>query len=60
MILAFWHFHKWAKWELLEKGELFGSETRRPEEDMSIGSYEIQRRVCNVCGMAQLRMERGE
>jgi hypothetical protein len=46
--------HEWTKWKTIETGHLdIRDETGKPL--FVTGNFEIQHRVCETCGMSQLR-----
>jgi hypothetical protein len=59
--MACWGFHKWGKWETVSSGKMIartdaiGLPVHNPDEGAVIGAYEHQKRVCQECGMSQLR-----
>ena len=47
-------FHKWAKWEDVEEGDIYDSLNPNPNK-RPIGFYVIQQSLCTVCGKKRLR-----
>ena len=45
------HFHRWTLWEVTEAGEIID------RSSVKKGSYWIQRRRCEKCGLVQHRRE---
>lgn len=58
---CFWR-HKWKKWEAIATGRFYTQEdailAQGEEPKLFRGSYEKQRRECEVCGKSQLREAR--
>jgi len=51
------HFiHDWGKWEVLGKGDLY--DLRLNDDDIIVGSYTEQRKMCLTCGIVKDRIER--
>lgn len=49
--------HKWKKWEVKEQGDLtrWSTVTKR---DLLVGTYMIQERECDVCGLKEIKSSR--
>jgi hypothetical protein len=47
-------FHKWAKWEIVEKGNITTINHTAKTTDKT-GFFEVQRRECDRCGLVQFK-----
>lgn len=54
--MKLFHKHKWTKWKVIEKGEIFKT-YRFINKTLKIGNYLIQQRECEDCGKIQLKEE---
>ena len=57
---CWWYRHYWEKWTVIEKGKRVAREDSLGlpmdgKTPIFVGSYEIQRRECVLCGKSQLR-----
>lgn len=46
-------FHKWLKWATTSRGEIIAVPNHNP-----VGTFEVQRRECALCGKSEIRNQR--
>jgi len=58
--MCFWWWdHKWAKWEILDEGQIITTTVLFQEKPLGVitGRWIRQKRVCEQCQKLQLRTE---
>lgn len=49
-------FHSWSKWKTIEEGQLYNSRMADGSKKFNVGNYQVQERVCAVCGKRQMNL----